>query len=141
MERKVFGKFLVFCFCSSILTTIASCSCAGNNNWDKQNHFCISTQLDYQPQRERFSLLPTPFHQNEFINRSWENYKKSHLSNYIKLHLKTKTRQGQWCYWENLSYLCDGIKKNPISAKCFMVMKKNHSLHILYFLPHYIYPG
>ena len=43
MVRKVFGNFLVFWFCLSILITIASCSCAGNNNWDKQNHFCIHT--------------------------------------------------------------------------------------------------
>ena len=43
LEGKVFGKFLVFWFCLSILITIASCSCDGNNNWDKQNHFCIQT--------------------------------------------------------------------------------------------------
>ena len=32
LVRKVFGKFLVFWFCFEHLTTIASCSSAGNNN-------------------------------------------------------------------------------------------------------------
>ena len=62
---------------------MARSSCAGNNNWDKQNHFCIHTirlqttmrkglfskkrnkltktlsdpQLDHKPQRERVYIF------------------------------------------------------------------------------------
>ena len=113
---------MVSFFCSgfafTILTTIASCSCAGNNNWDKQNHFCIHTIRSQTTTRKGIVFLKKTNKQNNFYLL---NFRFFHFDLTISDHIFFKWNPFQS---SRIWLICIKLKTNfllfcfPVSPNC-----------------------